>query len=173
MIGQNNRRPSRGGRPGGGGASAGSSSLLSNMLGGRTPRYNRFMDKLSSGSIIFKVPDGVGSDEYNIMLGLGVTVIAPAGTSVITAVAPRDIILRRIQLQNGLSLPDVDFLVNSIAVEGNATVLGSGVGGGIFSTNNFNPPCFDLPVAGGTSVAISVTNTSAAGQEIVGALIID
>jgi len=146
---------------------------IQSVLGQHSPRYNRFLDRLNQGSLMFSVPKGVGSDEYNYLFGIGLTPVGAGGTVTITVTAPRDLILRKLVLADGLSLPNVDWQVTALTVEGNACILGSGVGGQVFADNATNNPDLDLPVAAGTPISITVSNTGAAGIEITGGFVID
>lgn len=160
--------------PGNGGGSPGY-GILSNVLGSdtaRSVRFNRFIEKIRS-PLIWKVPDDFSADEYNVALGLGNTAIAAGVTTTINVNVPRDVIIRRMIINDGLSLPNIDWLVTAIAVEGNALVLAGGLGGGVFQPNNQCPLLFNLPCTGGTTLSITVQNTGAAGIEITGGVIID
>lgn len=142
--------------------------IFQSALGQLRPRYNRFMDQLKAGSVLLKVPLNVGLDEYNEVLGVGRTVIAFGASTAINITAPRDIILRKLILVDQLAPANKDWVVTSIAIEGNAAVLGGPAGGVMFDVLAFNPITFDLPVTGGTTVQVIVQNTAAAGNIAIG-----
>lgn len=159
--------------PDGGQQPPGRMSIFDLAIGNRRPRYSRFLDVLKTGGVILKVPANVGVDEYNEVLGVGRTAIGAGATVPISVTAPRDVILRRLQLGDASAPTNFDWLVIAISIEGNAAVLGNPAGGIMFGPNNFNPITFDLPVTGGTSVTISVQNTGAAAIAMAGGWIID
>jgi len=168
------------GQGGGGGAGMASANapskgggILSQLMGGREFRYNRLLDKLNQSTILFKVPAEWGADENNVVFGTGGMAVAAAATGTSSANAPRDLILRKLILINQLDAADVDFTVTAITVEGNSLLLGSGLTGAVFQPNSFHSPHFDIPVAGGTPVAVTVSNGSAAGQEFAPCFTID
>lgn len=147
--------------------------ILSQLMGGREFRYNRLLDKLNQSTILFKVPQEWGADENNVVFGTGAISPGAGGTATSSANAPRDLILRKLILINQLGPADVDFTVTAITVEGNSLLLGSGVAGALFLPNSFFNPHFDIPVAGGTPVAVTIANGSAAGQEFSPVFTID
>jgi hypothetical protein len=58
-----------------------------------------------------------------------------------------------------------NFVVTAITVEGKSYLLGSSAPGAMFSQANINAqPSFDVPVAGGTPVSVTVQNTSSSAQ---------
>jgi len=162
-----------GGSPGAGAGSGKGNGLLSTLMGGREPRYNRLLDKMSQSTILFKVPTDWGVDENNVALGTGA--VAPAGGATVTSTvsAPRDLILRKLILVNQALITDIDFTVSAVTVEGNATILGNAIAGSIFLPNSFHSPSWDLPVAGGTSVSVTIVNGSAAVQRFSPVFTID
>jgi hypothetical protein len=150
----------------GGGARPGDAggNLLSRLIGGRAVRYNRFLDKIGAAPFVAKIPADFGADEENVILGLGVTPSVPAaGTSTLAINVPRDCILRKLivaDLAGGNN-----FLITAITVEGKSYLLGSSAPGQMFNGANINAqPSFDVPVAGGTPVSVTVNNTSTAAQ---------
>lgn len=155
----------------------GGRSLMQGITGGRELRYNRLLDKMGSPSILFKVPQEWGTDENNVVLGLsnlvGGTALAPGASGTCQVNVPRDLILRKLILVNNVLAGDFDFLVTAITIEGNSVLLGNPISGAVFSPTSFFTPSFDLPVAGGTPVTISITNTSAAAQEFSPCFTID
>lgn len=161
------------------GASAAASrmgSAVSALTGGRSLRYNRFFDKLNQSSVVLKVPQDFGTDEENVVLGMsaGAVAIAAAASATITVNAPRDLILRRLYLVDILSSTNQDFVVTAIQIEGKAFLIGGSIPGAVFGNNNFNAPAhFDVPVAGGTPISITVTNTGAGGIELLPTWTID
>lgn len=157
-------------RPQGGGGGGGG---LSALLGGAKVRYNRMLDKIRSSDLMFKVSSDFGVDEHNVVFGLGLVAPAAGATATASANAPRDMILRRLICINNLLVGDADFTITSITVEGNAILLGSAVSGAAFFPGNFSMPTFDLPVAGGTPVSVTLVNGSAAGQEFTPTFLID
>lgn len=138
--------------------------FLSSLMGGRELRYNRLLDKLGSPSILFKVPQEWGADENNVVLGLTIVTIAAGATATSSVNVPRDLVLRKLILVNQSLSTDINYIVTSITIEGNSVALGGGVAGATFLPGSFHSPSFDLPVAGGTPVAVSIQNNSAAAQ---------
>lgn len=147
---------------------------LQALIGDRMPRYSRLLDKLNQGSIIYKVPTGFGADEHNVVFGLGIAVALAAGAAVnLQQNAPRDLILRRLQAYNMANANDGDFSITAITVEGNALLLGGAVGGAAFIPGAFHAPEFDIPVAGGTPVGITLVNNSAGALDYIAHFFID
>jgi hypothetical protein len=154
---------------------SGSQSMLSRLVGGRSLRYNRLLDKLGAGSFVAKIPRDFGADEENVVLGLSATptTIAAGATATLTVNAPRDCILRRLIVAE-LDTNSLDFVITAIQVEGKSYTLGGVVPGVMFAATNFASPAeFDVPVQGGTPISITVTNTAAAGGSFVAAFTID
>ena len=143
---------------------AGGGNLLSRLIGGRAVRYNRFLDKIGAAPFVAKIPKDFGSDEENVILGLGITASVAAGATATLAInVPRDCILR------SLCVADLaggnNFLVTAITVEGKSYLLGSSAPGALFNVNNINAqPTFDVPVAGGTPVSVTIQNNAATAQ---------
>jgi hypothetical protein len=157
-----------------GGGTLGGGAMLQNLSGGREVRYNRLLDKMGSPSILFKVPESFGTDENNVVLGLSnLVALAAAATGTCQVNVPRDLILRKLIVVNNILAGDVDFVISAITIEGNSVLLGNPIGGAVFSPTSFYSPSFDLPVAGGTPVTISITNTSAAAQDFSPCFTID
>jgi hypothetical protein len=148
-----------GARPGDGGG-----NLLSRLIGGRAVRYNRFLDKIGAAPFVAKIPKDFGADEENVILGLGITASVAAGATATLAInVPRDCILR------SLLVADLaggnNFVVTAITVEGKSYLLGSSAPGQMFNGTNINAqPSFDVPVAGGTPVSVTVQNNAATAQ---------
>jgi hypothetical protein len=159
----------------GGGARPGDAggNLLSRLIGGRAVRYNRFLDKIGAAPFVAKIPQDFGADEENVILGLGSTgVVASTATSTLALNVPRDCILRKL-LVSDLAGGN-NFLVTAITVEGKSYLLGSSAPGQIFNGTNINAqPSFDVPVAGGTPVSVTIQNTSATNQTYAVAFTID
>jgi hypothetical protein len=157
-----------GARPGDGGG-----NLLSRLIGGRAVRYNRFLDKIGAAPFVAKIPKDFGSDEENVILGLGTTAAIAAGATATLAInVPRDCILRSL-LVSDLAGGN-NFVVTAITVEGKSYLLGSSAPGSLFNANNIQAqPSFDVPVAGGTPVSVTIQNTSAAAQTYGVAFTID
>ena len=154
-------------------SSSNSASLMSMLTGGREPRYNRLLDKMSQSTMLFKVPADWGVDENNVVLGTGLISPLAGASGTSTVAAPRDLILRKLIIVNNVLVTDADFTVTAITVEGNSNLLGTAVSGAIFFPNSFYSPSFDLPVAGGTSVSVTISNGSAATQEFTPTFTID
>jgi len=158
--------PNRAGRsPSAAGGARGAVSRGLSMLGNRATRYNRMLDKYGMNSVLMQVPEGVGVEEYNYVLGTGPVAVAAGATQAFSVNAPRDLILRKMVVQNQLLISDVDATVVSITIEGNAALLGGPVGIGMFAPNSFYNPSLDLPVSAGTPITVNVTNGSAAAAE--------
>lgn len=157
----------------GGGYSAGGGNFLSRLMGGRELRYNRLLDKLGSPSVLFKVPVEWGVDENNVVLGLPLITIVAGATQTSSVNVPRDLVLRKLILVNQSLSTDINYIVTALTIEGNSVALGSGVSGAVFLPGSFHSPSFDLPVSGGTPVAISIQNNSAADQKFAPSFTID
>lgn len=156
-----------------GGGNPTGKSLLSGLMGGREPRYNRLLDKMAQSTILFKVPREWGIDENNVLFGTGFIAVAAGATATSTGAAPRDLILRQLVVVNNVLATDIDFTITAVTVEGNSTLLNAPVSGVLFSANSFHSPSWDLPVAGGTSVSVTIVNGSLAGQEFTPTFTID
>lgn len=157
-----------------GGATLGGGGMLQNLSGGREVRYNRLLDKMGSPSILFKVPESFGTDENNVVLGLSnLVALAPAATGTCQVNVPRDLILRKLIVVNNILAGDFDFVITAITIEGNSVLLGNPIGGATFGPTSFYSPSFDLPVAGGTPVTITITNTSGLAQDFSPCFTID
>lgn len=146
-----------------GGPTLGGGSMLQGLSGGREIRYNRLLDKMGSPSILFKVPESFGADENNVVLGLSALVtLAAAATGVAQVNVPRDLILRKLIIVDNILITNQNFVVTAITIEGNSVLLGNSISGAVFAPNSYYSPSFDLPVAGGTPVTVSIQNTSGA-----------
>lgn len=147
---------------------------LQTIVGDRMPRYSRLLDKLNQGSIIYKVPVAFGADEHNVLFGLGILPgLAAAASGTFTQNAPRDLILRKLQIYNMAAPGDGDFSVTAITVEGNALMLGGAAGGAAFIPGAFHCPEFDIPVAGGTPVQVTIVNNSVGPLDYAASYFID
>lgn len=122
-----------------------------------TYRRNRFFTNLKS-QIHAKFPKDLGADELNVLLGLGSKTIAAAGSQTLSTVAPRDLIIRDLVIK-----APADGVVTNITIAGDALLIGDFAPTDAFTAQNQNRPTFDLPVAGGTTVSITVSST-AGGQ---------
>ena len=138
-------------------------SPLAMVLGGdRKPRYSRLLDKLQNNSVIFKVPGNFGADEHNVIFGLGASgAMLANSTYTFSQNAPRDLILRKLHVYDSNSLTNGALLVTAVTVEGNALLLGTGYPVGSFLPGAFHAPEFDIPVAGGTPVSVTVATVAA------------
>lgn len=150
------------------GAGSGRPSMMTSLLGGRSLRYNRMLDKLNGGDVLFKVPQDFGADEHNYVFGLGRQSIAAGAQVTFKQNADRDLILRDLTVdEQSLAFGAAgaqDATVLSITVEGNTLALGGGCSITQFSSRAVNKPKLDLPVAGGTPVTVTIQNNSAAAQ---------
>ena len=143
-------------------ASGGASSMLSRLIGGRAVRYNRFLDRLNTSAFVAKVPKDFACDEENVLLGVATTPLAiGAGASAtMTVNAPRDLVLRRLLVTEQAG--GTQWFVTSIQIEGKSYSVGGAIPGALFSANNINAPAeFDVPVAGGTPISLTITATAA------------
>jgi hypothetical protein len=135
-------------------------------------RYNRLLDKLGMKEFVLRVPPDFGADEYNVFLSMGVATLGAGATTTLSTNAPRDLILRQLVIQEQTLSPTAaginDWRVTGITIEGNTVALGSigGIPGIVFSALSLVRPEFNLPLAGGTPVSVSLVNDSAAGQEL-------
>ena len=157
----------------GGGYSAGGGNFLSRLMGGRELRYNRLLDKLGSPSVLFKVPQEWGVDENNVILGLGSLALGAGANGTASINVPRDLVLRRLIVINQKLTTDADFVITALTIEGNSVALGGFSAGATFFPGSFWSPAFDLPVSGGTPVAVTIQNTSAAAATYVPTFTID
>ena len=130
-------------------------------------RRNRFFNNIK-GQCLLKLPKDVSADELNVIFGLGFATVAPAATFTFAQTAPRDLIIRDLVLDGVAGL-----IVTSINVSGDELVLGGAATSQTFSPGNQNRPTFDLPVAGGTQIKVTVTNSSLAAVLIAPAFNID
>jgi len=130
-------------------------------------RRNRFYGNLK-GQCLIKLPRDVSADELNVLFGLGYQSIAASATFTFTATAPRDMILRDLVIDAGANCT-----VTSINVSGDELVLGNEAPQAVFAAGNQARPSFDLPVAGGTQVKVSVKNNGAAASLTSAAFSID
>lgn len=181
-----NQRPSPANAqgPGGGGGGTGGQpgnvmQGMQRLLGGRDWRYNRALDKFNAGEMILKIPDDFSADEYNTAFGMG-TLAVGAGVAVALNVgAPRDLILRELLLDEQTlafgAAGTQDARLTVVTIEGNTAIQGAGgCSVSSFSSRNNKRPRFDLPVAGGTIVTVTIANdTAATALEFVPTWIID
>ena len=130
-------------------------------------RRNRFYSNLK-GQCLIKLPKDVSADELNVIFGLGYSSVAAAGVFTFAATAPRDMILRDLVIDAAAGLT-----VTSINVSGDELLLGSEASSQAFDKANQNRPTFDLPVAGGTQVKVTVKNNTAGALLIAPAFNID
>lgn len=130
-------------------------------------RRNRFYSNLK-GQCLIKLPKDVSADELNVIFGLGYQSVAAAGSFTFSATAPRDLILRDLIMDAAAGL-----VVTSINVSGDELVLGSEATSQAFDKSNLSRPSFDLPVAGGTQVKVTVKNNTAGALLIAPAFNID
>ncbi len=137
------------------------------MNGGTGYRRNRFFSNLK-GQCLLKLPKDVSADELNVIFGLGTATVAAAATFTFAQTAPRDLIIRDLVLDGVAGL-----IVTSINVSGDELVLGGAATSQSFSPGNQSRPTFDLPVAGGTQIKITVTNGTAGALLIAPAFNID
>ena len=143
--------------------------MQKSLLGSKRLRPNRLFSNFKGLDVLAKVPQEIGADEYNVILGMGRQALIAAGAAQnFTQNAPRDLIIRRMTLSEATSAivgVGSDFSVTAITIEGNATLLGGAAPGSTFHPNSVYPPCFDLPVAGGTPVTVTVVNNNAAARD--------
>jgi hypothetical protein len=130
-------------------------------------RRNRFFNNIK-GQCLLKLPKDVSADELNVIFGLGTATVAAAATFTFAQTAPRDLIIRDLVLDGVAGL-----VVTSINVSGDELVLGGAATSQSFSPGNQSRPSFDLPVAGGTQIKITVTNGTAGALLIAPAFNID
>lgn len=165
--------PTASGRPG----NPAQGSMLTQLMGNRTPRYNRLLDKLNGGDVLFKVPSDFGVDEHNVMLGMDRASIAAGASKTFTVNAPRDVILRdliidEVSLAKGAAGAQ-DATVTAITVEGNSILLGGETSVTAYGSGCFPRAKYDLPVAGGTPIAVTIKNNSAAANVFCPTWLID
>lgn len=132
-------------------------------------KRNRFFQRLST-TCHEKVPKQISADELNVVFGLGQNGALAAGASFTFSVtAPRDLFIRDLIV----ACPALSAVVSSINVSGDELVLGDVVPAETFTAGNLNRPSFDLPVTGGSTIKVTVKNTSAAAIGISAAFNID
>lgn len=130
-------------------------------------RRNRFYSNLK-GQCLLKLPKDVSADELNVIFGLGYASVAAAGTTTFSATAPRDMIIRDLVIDAAAGL-----VITSINVSGDELLLGSEATSQAFSPTNLARPSFDLPVAGGTQIKVTVKNNTAGALLVAPAFNID
>lgn len=121
-----------------------------------TPNYrrNRFFHNLKTQFHV-KLPRDMGADELNVILGLGSAVIPAGGQQTLTVTAPRDLIIRDLVVRG-----PADGLVTNITVAGDALFLGTSAPTDAFTAQNQARPAFDLPVAGGTTLSVTISSVA-------------
>ncbi len=137
--------------------------VMQKVLGSKRLRPNRLFSNFKGLDVLAKVPKEIGADEYNVIMGLGrVAGIAAGAAQNFTQNAPRDLIVRRMTFSEDLLVaPGMsDFSITAITIEGNATLLSASAPASAFHPNSVYPPCFDLPVAGGTPITVTVVNNN-------------
>ena len=151
-----------------------SSSLLDTVLGGRTLRTNRLMEGIKGNRLVARVPSDIQVEEYNSVLGLGRITIPALGVAAPAVNAPRDMVVRRMHLNcdEGLQ-PLMEIGVTAITIEGHAILQGGAVGGSTYSHDAVGSPRIDIPVAGGTPIAVGLVNNGAAARNITPSFDID
>ena len=143
------------------------------ILGAKRLRPNRLLAQIKGSEIVAKMPSGCSIDEYNVVFGLGRQALGAGATANFTQNAPRDMILRKLIIGAELTASGADCTVTAITVEGNTALLGGGVNGSAFGFQSYHSPSFDLPVAGGTPVTITVINQNVGVQNFAPAFTID
>ena len=142
--------------------------MQKSLLGSKRLRPNRLFSNFKGLDVLAKVPQEIGADEYNVIFGLGrVAAIAAGAAQNFTQNAPRDLIIRRMTVSEallGAGTAGSDFSVTAITIEGNATLLGASAPASVFHPTSVYPPCFDLPVAGGTPVTVTCVNNNAGAR---------
>lgn len=147
---------------GGGGGQGGLMARIEGMLGKKL-RYNRFLAKLATPELLFKVPDDVGVDEENVSFGMGLTGAIAAGAAwTLTQQAPRECILR--DLVVAAVSGNTEFSITSIAIEGKNVHIGGAGPGTVYGPLAIRRPEFSIPVAGGCTVQIQGNNLSVGAQ---------
>jgi len=134
---------------------------------GQGYRRNRFYSNLK-GQCLLKLPKDVSADELNVIFGLGYQSVAAAATFTFAATAPRDMIIRDLVIDAAAGL-----IITSINVSGDELLLGSEATSQAFSPTNLARPSFDLPVAGGTQIKVTVKNNTAGALLVTPAFNID
>jgi hypothetical protein len=143
------------------------------VIGAKRLRPNRLLSQIKGNAIIHKMPSACGLDEYNVIFGLGRQNVGAGATVTFTQNAPRDMILRKLIVSGETTADGSDSSITAISVEGNTTLLGGEVSGAAFGPQSFHSPSFDLPVAGGTPVVVTLVNRNAGAQNFAPGFTID
>lgn len=130
-------------------------------------RRNRFYSNLK-GQCLIKLPKDVSADELNVIFGLGYSSVGAGATFTFSTTAPRDMILRDLVIDGTTGIT-----VSSINVSGDELVLGAETPAAAFDKGNLVRPSFDLPVAGGTQIKLTVKNNGAGAAAVSAAFNID
>lgn len=130
-------------------------------------RRNRFYSNLK-GQCLLKLPKDVSADELNVIFGLGYSSVAAGATFTFSTTAPRDMIIRDLVIDGTTGIT-----VSSINVSGDELVLGAEAPAAAFDKGNLVRPSFDLPVAGGTQIKLTVKNNGAGAAAVSAAFNID
>lgn len=147
---------------------------MKQIIGNKRLRPSRLFSNFKGAEVLAKVPRELGADEYNVVFGLGRQAIPlGGGTLNFSQNAPRDMILRKLITSGELVADGSDLTITAITVEGNACLLGAGLSGAVFGPQSYHSPDFDLPVAGGTPVTVTIQNQNAAIQNVAPAFSID
>ncbi len=152
-----------------------SAPTRAHFLGSKGIRSNRLIGSMKGDKFVTKLPRELGSDEYNVAMGIGRAVALAAGTSVtLTTSAPRDLILREMIINDdGGPVALGELGVTAVTVEGNTAQLGTEIGAGTYSPDNPHRPQFDLPAGAGTPISVTVINNGAANHSFTVAFAID
>ena len=143
------------------------------VIGAKRLRPNRLLSQIKGNAIIHKMPSACALDEYNVIFGLGRQNVGAGATVTFSQNAPRDMVLRKLIVSGETTADGSDASITAISVEGNTTLLGGAVSGAAFGPQSFHSPDFDLPVAGGTPITVTLTNNNAGAQNFAPGFTID
>jgi hypothetical protein len=126
-------------------------------LGASLPTSIRKNKAAGSGrEFLAKIPKELGSDEENVVLGIGTQVLAAAGAFSISEVPPRDVLLRKLVVAVRTAAGVIGSgRITSIAIGGRSYFLGDSAPVEMFAAGSFNSPDFDELVKGGATVTVA------------------
>lgn len=152
------------------------SELQDATLGGKQVRKHRGWGGVDD-TVAIKPPKSVSLNENNVALpaAASLAALAAGATGVLTQTAQRNCIVRELILDAydaGAAIGSAregNIVVSALTVAGENCFAGNGEAPGrMFFPDSFDRPEFDMPVAGGTAVVVTVINRSAsvAGTDV-------
>lgn len=128
-------------------------------------------NKAASGGREFmaKLPKELGSDEENVVLGIGSQVLGAPGAFSVSEVPPRDVLLRKLVIALRTTTGVLGCgRVTAVNIGGRSYFLGDSAPVEMFSNTSTNSPDFDELVKGGATVTISGVSDAAAAVVDIG-----